>query len=200
MFGFGNKKNKDGLHTLNEEEIRTRLYGSAVAASEHTRKKPVERKPKKQEPETLSPEAEKEKEERNRLQRELESLQKELETTRKRVSKTHTVQTQQLQAIFTRVAVVAGTIALLVIALMHLFGPADSVEKPSIAKRATKTSPSRPVTTPRYSIQVAVYKNPDAAERLKSALDSRLGTKGYKVSIKKSSYKTGEGKFIVYIG
>jgi len=200
MFGFLNKRHRDGLHTLSEEEIRARLYGSAVAASDHTKKEPIEKKPKKKEPEVPLAAIEKETEEQSRLKKELQSLQKELEETRKRVNKAHGVEPKKLSRLSVGSLAAICVVVLITISLIYIPRSENKrIIKPSKIIQPAKTL-ARKTKGSKYSIQVAVYKNADAAERFRSALDSRLVNRGYKVLIKKSSYNSGDDKYIVYIG
>lgn len=183
------KREKSGLPALTEEDIRNRLYGSAVGISIDEREKP-HKKRRPSEDKTRAAEK-KPDDEQTRVQGELLLLKKELEETKKRLKRMRNVKSKKMRLLFISFAVFAAGIIITAIIIKAIFRV--TTDSPHISKATVSTLPD---SKGGYAIQVATYGAISPAEKFSSELNS----KGYKTFIYKTRYESGKNKFIVYAG
>jgi hypothetical protein len=182
VFGF-KSKNKNGFNALSEEDIRNRLYGSAVGTSLDTKDKP--KRSKNEHPKETVPVNRHQEYEKAKIQAELNLLRRELEQTKRRLVRMRGVKAKKIRLL------ALALLVLLVASLITTF----AVRKIFFSKvSAVQSSPK--ASKGNYSIQVAVYQDLADAERFSSGLNS----KGYLSFIHKSYYTSGKEKFVVYVG
>lgn len=182
IFGSRDKQDKPTPHTLTEADIRNRLYGSAVGILVDTQEQLSKKRKDREEKTALI--KKQPKDERNKIQKELELLKKELEQTRRKLNRIRTLRTKKIRLLAVYLTIFLIAAALTAIAIKQL------IFAPKIATRTVTVVPGI------YSIQIAVYGNAADAERFSSDLNS----KGYETFIQESYFKSGKGKFIVYAG
>ncbi|MFH1867667.1 MAG: SPOR domain-containing protein [Candidatus Omnitrophota bacterium] len=181
-------REKSGLTSLTEEDIRKRLYGSAVgivsAEKEKPRKKHIINHDK------VTPVPGKINDEQSKVNEELAKLKRELVETRKKLKRMRGVKTKRIRllAIFFVVFILGLTLTAAIIrTIMHI--------KPGIPQ-VPAAQVSAGTSSSAYAIQVATYENLQPAEKFVSTLKA----KGYKPFIYKTQYISGKDKFIVYAG
>jgi len=183
-FGFRNNK-KDYSHVLSEDDIRNRLYGSAVNISTDTKEKPKRKERRSEEKKGhLSKTTNTDK---VKIDEELASLKRELEHTRRKLQRMRGVKAKKIRLLI--IAFVAFLIILILsIALMR--------------KLFFRRQPVRQVTSvtvpagSAYTIQVAVYEARADAQ----SFSAGLNVKGYKAFVHKDKFTSGRDKFVVYVG
>lgn len=183
FFGFKNKSDKSSLRTLSEEDIRSRLYGSAVGMAMDIQEE-FPKKHKGREEKALPIKAEFE-DERIKIQKELESLKRDLEQTRRKLNRMRGLGAKKIRLLAIYLAGFLIAVILATIFIKHL------VSTPRATDPVVTTTESGA-----YSIQAAVYGDAADAKKFSSALSS----KGYKAFIGESRFKSGKVKFIVYVG
>lgn len=183
IFGPKNKRHKP-LHTLTEEGIRDRLYGSAVGMAVDT-KETASKKHKSREEKTASTTRRELKDEQIKIQKELELLKRDLECAKRKLYRMRGLRTKKIRllAAYLTVFLIATTLTAITIKQL-VFAP----------KKATQTVTAQPRMI--YSIQVAVYGNGADAQGLSTDLNSR----GYEAFIKESRFGSGKERFTVYVG
>ena len=182
---FGLKKEKKDFFPLTEDDIRSRLYGSAVGVSADTFNKPLKGKKDSQitsplplcggDDETF------------RIHNELASLRSELERAKKRLKKIKGINAKRFQSVS-----IYAFIFFAVLSSLALIWRNISLGRPQA--RLVDADISASVMS--YTVQVAVSERIDDAERFKMKLEN----KGYKPFILKSSSASGKDRFIIYAG
>jgi len=178
-------KNNGPLHNLSEEDIRSKLYGSAVAAVPDIHDKPQPKK--KQEPQAPSDDNLKEGLEAARIRHDLESLRQELEQTKRKLKRMQGVKAKKIRLIFTASIVGIVVVVFTVLTMRFIFRPREASQSVSTAPIAKSAG---------YTIQVAVSADFEEAKKYIANLKS----KGYKAFMHKSKYKSGKDKFIICVG
>lgn len=181
---FGSKdKGHRPLHTLTEESIRDRLYGSAVGITVDTQEG-VSKKHKSKEEKTTSMRKEPQ-DERIKIQKELELLKKDLERTRRKLDRMRGLRTKKIRLwlLYLTIFLIAAALAAITIKQL-IFIPREAIQPVTVEPGMI------------YSIQVAVYGDAADAHRFSSDLSSR----GYETFIKESRFSSGKRKFTVYVG
>jgi len=184
VFGF-NVKEKKEFTLLTEEDIRSRLYGSAVGISADIFDK-VSRNKKNCDRKAPLP-LKGSSDEMFKIHNELTSLRLELERAKRRLEKIKGVSVKRLQIIFIYIIIGFAVLFSLVFVFRNVFSPRPKTESADIAVSASKT---------RYTVQVAVSERLADAEKFKANLED----KGYKPFIRKSSFASGKDRFIIYAG
>lgn len=176
-------KRRPVLNSLSEEDIRNRLYGSAVGISIDA----LERSPKRQKGiQREASEAGKEHtQDRSKICGELAALRVELEQAKRRLDRIKGVNAKKIRLIIISSIVVFLFILLTAIAARKIFS--HRISQPQAGVSAGGMS---------YAVQVAVSGKLIDAENFKSA----LGAKGYSLFIRKSFYASGKDKFTIYAG
>ncbi|NQT90727.1 MAG: SPOR domain-containing protein [Candidatus Omnitrophica bacterium] len=183
MFG---KRRGRSLRSLSEEDIRNRLYGSAVGvASELAEETPRKQKTR----EAALPQQTVLGTEPAKIQNDIDSLKKELEQTRRKLEKIKGLKTRKIRALLIYLAISFVALLFAVIVIRHFFFGTGSVTPPPPA--AAIHNP-----TMKYTIQVATYHKRDDAHKFASG----LSTKGYKAFIRRSVSRSRRERFIVYVG
>jgi len=183
VFSFKVKK-RPGLNSLSEEDIRNRLYGSAVGISTDTLGKSFSKKQKSIQREIS--EADKEHaQDRSKICSELAALRVELEQAKRRLNRIKGVNAKKIRLIIISSIVVFLFILLTAIVTRKIFS--HRISQPQTEVSSGKMS---------YTVQVAVSGKLADAENLKSGLEA----KGYKPFIHKSFYASGKDKFTIYAG
>lgn len=182
VFNFNTRK-QPVSNSLSEEDIRNRLYGSAVGISTDV----LEKLPKKQKvaQEEIFESDKEFGQDRSKITGELATLKIELEQARRRLDRMKGVNTKKM-----RLIIISSVVLLLFILLTAAMTRKIFSYKTSQSKATTS------VAKMSYAVQVAVSANLADAENLTSDLDA----KGYKSFIQKSSYTSGKDKFIIYAG
>jgi len=182
VFNFNTRK-RPALNSLSEEDIRNRLYGSAVGISTDV----LERLPKKQKvaQEEIFESDKEFGQDRSKISGELAALKIELEQARRRLDRMKGVNTKKMRLVIISSVVLLLFILLTAVMTRKIFSHKTSQPKtPALAANMS------------YAVQVAVSGKLSDAENLKSDLDA----KGYKPFIQKSSYTSGKDKFTIYAG
>lgn len=183
---FGFKKEKTSINPLSEQDIRNRLYGSAVAVTSHVKEK-THKRSRSTENNSVSVDKEYD-QERSNINKELTQLRLELETAKRKLDRVHGVNTKKIRLL------IIGCVALFIfISLTTLIFKKITSSK---FRTTTVSSVSSVVPSGSYTIQVAVVDNALAAERF----NSDMIAKGYKSFIHKSRFGSGKEKFIIYVG
>ena len=183
-FGF-NVKKRAALNSLSEEDIRNRLYGSAVGVTADVLGGNLKKKQKSIQIEI--PEADKEQDvDRSKISGELATLRVELEQARRRLDRIKGVNAKKLRLIIVSFIVVFLFVLLAVGLTKKIFSHRE-ISRPQVKTLAGKMN---------YTVQVAVSAKLADAENLRSDLEA----KGYKPFIHKSSYGSGKDKFTIYVG
>ena len=181
VFGFNNKK--DSLRTLSEDDIRNKLYGSAVGAESGIRSQ-EQKKASKHAYQQASPIVQETNNEQFKIRADLASLRKELEQTKRKLNRMRGVKAKKIRLLI--ISLVAIVIAVAITT--------------AIIKRIGKARPSQTLSTTQglsgYTIQVATSDSSDDARRFAS----RLVKKGYKTFIHKGKFASGKDKFVIYVG
>lgn len=182
---FGLKKEKKDFLPLTENDIRNRLYGSAVGISADTFDKPLRSKKdsEKVKPLPLYEEGD----ETFRIHNELASLRLELKRAKKQLKKIKGINTKRFQAVSMYAFIVFVVLSSSVLILRNI-----SLGRP----KARQSDADISASTMRYMVQVAVSERIDDAERFKMNLED----KGYKPFIVKSNSASGKDRFIIYAG
>ncbi len=181
-FSFMTKK-KTALNSLSEEDIRNRLYGSAVGISTDA----LEKLPKKEKSAQKEvSEADKKYDlDRSKICNDLAALRAELVQAKKRLDRLKGVNAKKTRLIIISSIVIFLFILLIAVATRKIFS--HRISQPQVKVSAKKMS---------YAVQVAVSGKSTDAENLKSGLEA----KGYKPFIHKSLYTSGKDKFTIYAG
>ncbi len=183
---FKNRK-KTEVCSLSEEDIRNKLYGSAVGTAIETDKK----KAKKKEPFTkeFARAVKEEAPDRAKIHSELALLKAELEQAKRKLKRVKGLSAKKMRliAVFSFIAFLLILISALVIKKIFFHRPA----RQSAAGRAESVS-----GLSGYTVQVAVSGKLSDAERMVSELRS----KGYKPFMNKSFYSSGREKYTIYVG
>lgn len=180
-FSFRPRKRAE-LYSLSEEDIRSRLYGSAVGIATDSDDNARHRKSA----DKSLPEADKDNgSDRTKIFGELASLKTELEQAKKRLNRMKGVNAKKMRLI---------TVSFIVIFLVALLGAviARKVFFHNRADIGRKIASNRPG----YTVQVAVSENLADAERLRD----RLRVEGYNPFIRKSLYPSGKYGFTTCVG
>jgi hypothetical protein len=176
-------KKKPVLNSLSEEDIRNRLYGSAVGVSSDALGK-FTKKEKSVQREVS--EADKEHDlDRSKICSELAILRSELIQAKRRLDRIKGVNAKKIRLIIISSVVVFLFILLTAVLFRKIFS--YRISRPQAGVSVGKMS---------YTVQVAVSGKPADAENLKSDLED----KGYKPFIHKSLYTSGKDKFTIYAG
>ena len=183
---FGFKKEKTSINPLSEQDIRNRLYGSAVAVTSHVKEKPHKiSRPTENNSVSVDKEYD---QERSNINKELTQLRLELETAKRKLDRIHGVNTKKIRLL------IIGCVALFIfISFTTLIF--KKITSPTL-RSTTVSSVSSSAPSGSYAIQVAVLESAKDAERFNSDMIS----KGYKSFIHKSRFGSGKEKFIIYIG
>jgi hypothetical protein len=180
-------KEKRFFRPLTEEDIRSKLYGSAVGVSADTFSKPVKIKKASTQ---KAPEAEKKSDdETTKIYSELASLKSELEQAKRRLKKIKGISRQRIRIISVYILISFVILFFLALILKNTF-----FAKPKAQSASARVPAS--ATQMRYTVQVAVSERLDDAERFKANLEA----KGYKPFIHKSSSSAGKDRFTIYAG
>jgi hypothetical protein len=182
-----NAKEKRFSHPLTEEDIRSRLYGSAVGVSADTFIKPL--KVKKASAQKALEAEKKPDDETTKIYNELASLRTELEQAKRRLKKIKGVSAQKIRILSIYVLVSVVVLFFLALILKNAF---FAVPK---AQSASANFPAV-VSGIRYTVQVAVSERLDDAERFKANLEA----KGYKPFIHRTISSAGRDRFTIYAG
>ncbi len=182
VFNFMVKK-RPILNSLSEEDIRNRLYGSAVGVSMDTvgkftkKEKSVQRE---------VPETDKEHDpDRSKICSELAILKSELIQAKRRLDRLKGINAKKIRLIIISSVVVFLFILLTAVVSRKIFSYGIGQQQVGV-----------PVGKMSYTVQVAVSGKLADAENLKSDLKD----KGYKPFIHKSLYGSGKDKFTIYAG
>jgi len=186
-FNFMSRK-APALNALTEEDIRNRLYGSAVGISTDALGG-FSRKQKSIQKEILDSDKEPDRD-RSKISGELAELKLELEQARRRLDRMKGVSAKKIRLIIISAIVAFLIILLAAMATRKIFYNKDRQPKPKARVAARNTGKIN------YAVQVAVSAKLSDAQNLKSDLKA----KGYKPFINKSSYSSGKDKFTIYAG
>ena len=186
-FNFMSKKGP-ALNPLTEEDIRNRLYGSAVGISTDALGG-FSRKQKSIQKEILDSDKEPDRD-RSKISGELAELKLELEQARRRLDRMKGVSAKKIRLIIISAIVAFLIILLAAMVTRKIFYNKDRQPKPKVRVAARNTGKIN------YAVQVAVSAKLSDAQNL----ESDLKAKGYKPFIKKSSYSSGKDKFTIYAG
>ena len=186
-FNFMSKKGP-ALNPLTEEDIRNRLYGSAVGISTDALGG-FSRKQKSIQKEISDSDKEPD-HDRSKISGELAELKLELEQARRRLDRMKGVSAKKI-----RLIIISSVIAFFIILL------AATVTRKIFYNKARQPKPKVRITARNtgkvnYAVQVAVSAKLSDAQNL----ESDLKAKGYKPFINKSSYSSGKDKFTIYAG
>lgn len=184
VFGF-NIKEKREFAPLTEEDIRSRLYGSAVGVSADAFDKPSRNKKKSERkaPVLLKGGSD----DMFKIHDELTSLRLELEQAKRTLKKIKRVSVKRLQVIFIYIIICFAALFALIFVLRNVSFSRSKARSADIAVSTSKT---------RYTVQVAVSERRADAEKFRANLEA----KGYKPFIRKSSFASGKDRFIIYAG
>jgi hypothetical protein len=182
---FGPKKEKRDFFPLTEDDIRSRLYGSAVGVSADTFDRPVKGKKDSEKASPLLVSSADD--ETARIHHELTSLRLELEQAKKRLKKIKGINTKRLQIVLIYVCIFFAVLSSLALILRNISSGRPQAFSSDAGVLASVT---------RYTVQVAVSERIDDAEKFKMNLENR----GYKPFILKSSSASGKDRFIIYAG
>ncbi|MDP8234527.1 MAG: SPOR domain-containing protein [Candidatus Saelkia tenebricola] len=183
---FGFKKEKTSISPLSEQDIRNRLYGSAVAVTSHVEEKTHKRsRPTENKSVSVNKEYN---QERFNINKELTQLRLELAQAKRKLDRIHGVNTKKIRLL------IIGCVALFIfISITTLIFKKITSFKP---RSSVVSSVSSVVPSGSYAIQVAVLESVKDAE----SFNSDMLLKGYKSFIYKSRFGSGKEKFIIYIG
>jgi len=182
VFSFMVKK-RPALNSLSEEDIRNRLYGSAVGISTDALGKSSKKKKSVQEEVS---EADKEHDlDRSKICSDLATLRVELVQAKRRLDRIKGVNAKKIRLLIISSIVVFLFILLTAVVFRKIFS--HRISQPQVRVSAKKIS---------YTVQVAVSGKPADAENLKADLEA----KGYRPFIHKSLYASGKDKFTIYAG
>ena len=174
------------LNALTEEDIRNRLYGSAVGISTDALGG-FSRKQKSIQKEISDSDKEPDRD-RSKISGELAELKLELEQARRRLDRMKGVSAKKIRLIIISAIVAFLIILLAAMVTRKIFYNKDRQPKPKARVAARNTGKIN------YAVQVAVSAKLSDAQNL----ESDLKAKGYKPFIKKSSYSSGKDKFTIY--
>lgn len=184
-FGFKNR-DKQPYRALTEDDIRNRLYGSAVGITVDAVDAPPPKKGRGAQTKTKAQSQKRESsDEKAKIRDELQLLRKELEQTKRKLYRMRGLKAKKIRLLVISSVIFFILAVLVIVALQRIFHSSEPAPKPSAARQAT-----------RYSIQVAVSDNIAAAKKFSEDLES----KGYKTFIHKSQFKSGKDKFTIYTG
>ena len=186
-FNFMSRK-APALNALTEEDIRNRLYGSAVGISTDALGG-FSRKQKSIQKEILDSDKEPDRD-RSKISGELAELKLELEQARRRLDRMKGVSAKKIRLIIISAIVAFLIILLAAMVTRKIFYNKDRQPKPKARVAARNTGKIN------YAVQVAVSAKLSDAQNL----ESDLKAKGYKPFINKSSYSSGKDKFTIYAG
>ena len=186
-FNFMSRK-APALNALTEEDIRNRLYGSAVGIFTDALGG-FSRKQKSIQKEILDSDKEPDRD-RSKISGELAELKLELEQARRRLDRMKGVSAKKIRLIIISAIVAFLIILLAAMVTRKIFYNKDRQPKPKARVAARNTGKIN------YAVQVAVSAKLSDAQNL----ESDLKAKGYKPFIKKSSYSSGKDKFTIYAG
>lgn len=184
VFGF-NIKEKREFAPLTEEDIRSRLYGSAVGVSADAFDKPSRDKKNSDRKAPLPLKGSSD--DMFKIYDELTSLRLELEQAKRTLKKIKGVSVKRLQVIFIYIIICFAALFALIFILRNVSFSRSKAQSADIAISTSKT---------RYTVQVAVSERLADAEKFRANLEA----KGYKPFIRKSSFASGKGNFIIYAG
>ncbi|NQT95040.1 MAG: SPOR domain-containing protein [Candidatus Omnitrophica bacterium] len=183
-FGFKSRE-KSELHSLTENDIRSRLYGSAVGIAADIQEKHLARKRKEPHARQDSPRKDVNSES-IRIKQDLEALRQELEQTKRKLKRMRGVKAKKI-----RLLIISSIAFILVIVF------AIAAIRFVVGMKRTETDTITPVSAAgNYTIQVAVSDSSNEAQKFTTDLQS----KGYKAFMHKSQYQSGKDKFIIYVG
>ena len=187
-FNFKSRKSPV-LNALTEEDIRNRLYGSAVGISTDALGGALSKKQKSIQKEILDSDKESDRD-RSKICGELAELRVELQQAKRRLDRMKGISAKKI-----RLIIISSVIAFFIILL------AATVTRKIFYNKARQPKPKVRVTARNigkvnYAVQVAVSAKLADAEKLRSDLDA----KGYKPFVQKSSYSSGKDKFTIYAG
>jgi len=183
-FGY-NLKEKREFTPLTEEDIRGRLYGSAVGVSTDVFNKPSRDKKEFNRKPSLS--GKDNRDDMSKIRNELTALKSELEQAKRRLKKIKGISAKRLQAIFIYIIILFVVLLSLIFMLRNI-----SFSRPKVKSANITVSTSKA----RYTVQVAVSERLADAEKFKLNLEA----KGYKPFIRKSSFASGKDRFTIYAG
>jgi hypothetical protein len=184
FFGFSAKERK-GVSSLTEQDIRNRLYGSAVGTCVDTTGRPDKRQ--KEDNNKVLFEGSAESQDSLKIRDELTSLRAELEQAKKRLKRLRNVNTKKIRLVL--IYIILGLVAVLI----ALFA-AHKIS--SINTAGANTAKTAYAGIARYAVQIAVFDKLTDAKRLQTGLEAR----GYRPFIHKSSFASGKDKFTIYAG
>ena len=182
-FNFNTRK-RPVSNSLSEEDIRNRLYGSAVGISTDALGPGLSKRQKSIQMEVSESDKESD-QDRSKICSELAALKAELVQAKRRLDRIKGVNAKKL-----RLIIISSIIVFLFILIT-----VTATRKVSF-HRASPPRTEVPVGKMNYTIQVAVSGKLADAEKLESTLDA----KGYKPFVYKSSFTSGKDKFIVFAG
>jgi hypothetical protein len=193
-FNFNIKDNKN-FSPLSEQEIRNKLYGSAVGMSVDTFDAPEKKKKESRRKESAQKDSDGKNflsddvQTRNLLtmRDELDLLKRELEQARKRLKKVKNVSVKRMRLVIVYIMIAFALMVLIFFSIKKVF-----INKP----RAVSIENPVAVNHGSYRVQVGVFEKDIDAERLKVALQA----KGYDTFIHKTAFSSGRDKFIIYAG
>jgi hypothetical protein len=185
IFSF-NAKEKRASSPLTEEDIRSRLYGSAVGVSADAFDKPLKVK-KPAEQKAPSPAKDDNADEAIKIYNELASLRSELEQAKRRLKKIKGISAQRIRIILIYLLISFAALFSLTLILKNTF---------FTAPKARSAGADVSASGMRYTVQAAVSERLDDAEKFKANLEA----KGYNPFIRKSSSSAGRDRFIIYAG
>jgi hypothetical protein len=184
--GFaGNFKEKKEFAPLSEQDIRNKLYGSAVGVCADTFDKPS--KAQRHYNEKKSSQLSAKSQEMFKIQDELDLLRSELAQAKKKFNKLKWLNAKKIRLIAIYTVISFALIFFLFITIRKFF----SYTQKTVAAQDSAVSHAG-----RHTVQVAVFERLSDAERFKAGLDN----KGYNLFIHKASFSSGKDKFTVYAG
>lgn len=196
MFGIRAKKSE--LHSLTEQEIRHRLYGTGAVGTifdtiteTQQPKKPTALKDKTGVKDRRYAQTSQTSPEQANLYRELQSLKKELTETKRRLHQ----QRQPTQVSKTKLLPIIVT-TVIVSTLVSIFIINFFLIKRLRSSAQDTAEPQRAAISRGYSVQVATYDTLIDAE----GFSTDLASKGYKAFTRESIKRTHKKRYNVYVG
>jgi hypothetical protein len=186
VFGFSAKERK-GVSSLTEQDIRNRLYGSAVGTCVDTTGRPDKRQ--KEDNNKVLFEGSAESQDSLKIRDELTSLRAELEQAKKRLKRLRNVNTKQIRLVFIYIILGFSVVLFMLFAVNKISSMNNNTAR-------TNTAKADSAGIARYAVQIAVFDKLTDAKRLQTGLEAR----GYRPFIHKSSFASGKDKFTIYAG
>ncbi len=187
-FNFKSRKSPV-LNALTEEDIRNRLYGSAVGISTDALGGALSKREKSIQKEILDSDKDSN-QDRSKICGELAELRVELEQAKRRLDRLKGISAKKIRLIIISSVIAFFIILLAATVIRKIFYNKARQPRPKVRASARNTGKIN------YAVQVAVSAKLADAEKLRSDLDA----KGYKSFIHKSFYSSGKDKFTIYAG